>query len=161
MIHKLDPLLKGMQIHGVHPVKFGGSPTEVSNKIPLTPKEHAQYTTREVLQRTEQGLNIEFPLDYRLFIEEFNGAEGEIGPNSYVVFWSLIDIIELNEACGVNEFAPGLVLIGSDGGDAAYAFDNRDDSKAIVEVPFIGMELDEVKTCANTFLEFLEFLYKL
>ncbi|MBU3174271.1 hypothetical protein [Clostridium estertheticum] len=45
MIHKEDPLLKGMQIHGVHPVKFGGSPTEVSNKIPLTPKEHAQYTT--------------------------------------------------------------------------------------------------------------------
>ncbi|APC40571.1 SMI1/KNR4 family protein [Clostridium estertheticum] len=131
-----------------------------STKKYLTKINLNSSTTREVLQRTEQGLNIEFPLDYRLFIEEFNGAEGEIGPNSYVVFWSLIDIIELNEACGVNEFAPGLVLIGSDGG-AAYAFDNRDDSKAIVEVPFIGMELDEVKTCANTFLEFLEFLYKL
>ncbi|UZQ52274.1 HNH endonuclease signature motif containing protein [Clostridium kluyveri] len=34
-----------MQIHEVHPVKFGGSPTDISNKIPLTPKEHAQYTT--------------------------------------------------------------------------------------------------------------------
>ena len=118
-------------------------------------------TTRDVIQRTEQVLKVQFPLDFKLFIEEFNGAEGEIGPNAYVVFWSLEDIIELNEAYEVNEFAPGLILIGSDGGDTAYAFDNRNDSKVIVEVPFIGMDLDEVKICANTFQEFLGYLYKL
>ena len=35
---------KGYQIHEIHPVKFGGSPTNLSNKILLTPKQHAQYT---------------------------------------------------------------------------------------------------------------------
>ncbi len=117
-------------------------------------------TTMSNLQHTEQILNVQFPLDYRLFIEEFNGAEGEIGSNAYITLWSLEDIIELNEAYEVNEFAPGLILIGSDGGDTAYAFDNRYASKPIVKVPFIDMELEEVKICANTFEEFLEYLYK-
>lgn len=116
--------------------------------------------TMSDLEHTEQVLNVQFPSDYKLFIEEFNGAEGEIGPNAYVIFWSLEDIVELNEAYGVNEFAPGLILIGSDGGDTAYAFDNRYASKPIVEVPFLGMDLDEVKICANIFEEFLEYLYK-
>lgn len=37
-------MLKGFQIHEIQPVKFGGSPTDLSNKILLTPAEHAQYT---------------------------------------------------------------------------------------------------------------------
>jgi hypothetical protein len=32
-------MFKGLQIHEIHPVKFGGSPTELS-----TPSAHAQYT---------------------------------------------------------------------------------------------------------------------
>jgi len=35
----------GKQIHEIHPVKFGGSPTDPANKIALTPAEHAKYTT--------------------------------------------------------------------------------------------------------------------
>jgi hypothetical protein len=35
----------GKQIHEIHPVKFGGSPTDPANKIALTPPEHAKYTT--------------------------------------------------------------------------------------------------------------------
>ena len=44
-IHEADPLLNGKQIHEIQPVKFGGSPTDPSNKIPLTPSEHAKATT--------------------------------------------------------------------------------------------------------------------
>lgn len=44
-IHKTTPSLKGMDIHEVHPVKFGGSPTDPANKIPLSRLEHAKYTT--------------------------------------------------------------------------------------------------------------------
>jgi hypothetical protein len=36
--------LKGLQIHEIHPIKFGGSPTALSNKVFLTPAQHAQYT---------------------------------------------------------------------------------------------------------------------
>ncbi|MDC3984391.1 FG-GAP-like repeat-containing protein [Polyangium jinanense] len=35
----------GKQIHEIHPVKFGGSPTAPANKVALTPSEHAKYTT--------------------------------------------------------------------------------------------------------------------
>lgn len=37
-------MFKGLQIHEIHPVKFGGSPTSLSNKIFLTPAQHAEYT---------------------------------------------------------------------------------------------------------------------
>ena len=32
-LHQANPQLKGLQIHEIHPVKFGGSPTDMSNKI--------------------------------------------------------------------------------------------------------------------------------
>lgn len=43
-LHKENPALKGLDIHEVHPVKLGGSPTDLDNKILLTPQEHARYT---------------------------------------------------------------------------------------------------------------------
>ena len=43
-IHRNRPDLKGTQIHEMHPVKLGGSPTDIDNKIALSPKEHAKYT---------------------------------------------------------------------------------------------------------------------
>jgi RHS repeat-associated protein len=44
-IHAADPSLKGLSIHELQPVKFGGSPTDPANKIYLTPQEHAKYTS--------------------------------------------------------------------------------------------------------------------
>lgn len=44
-LHSADPSLKGMQIHEIQPVKFDGNPTDIANKIPLTPSEHAKATT--------------------------------------------------------------------------------------------------------------------
>jgi hypothetical protein len=44
-LHEANPSLKGMQIHEIKPIKFGGSPTEAYNKIPLNPSEHAKVTT--------------------------------------------------------------------------------------------------------------------
>ena len=43
-IHKNRPDLAGTQIHEMHPVKFGGSPTDIDNKIALSPKKHMKYT---------------------------------------------------------------------------------------------------------------------
>jgi hypothetical protein len=40
-LHKVDPgTYEGMHIHEIHPVKFGGSPTDLTNKIALSPKDH-------------------------------------------------------------------------------------------------------------------------
>ena len=43
-IHRLNPELSGLQIHEIHPVKFGGSPDNIINKLFLTPEEHAKFT---------------------------------------------------------------------------------------------------------------------
>jgi hypothetical protein len=44
-MHLADESLAGQQIHEIQPVKFGGSPTDPANKIPLTPQQHAPATT--------------------------------------------------------------------------------------------------------------------
>jgi RHS repeat-associated protein len=36
---------RGVDIHEIHPVKFGGSPTDIANKIALPRASHSQYTT--------------------------------------------------------------------------------------------------------------------
>ncbi len=38
-------LFKGLEIHEIHPVKFGGSPTDLANKIGLPRPTHTLYTT--------------------------------------------------------------------------------------------------------------------
>ena len=44
-IHRANPSLKGLDIHEIQPVKFGGSPTNPANKIPLSRSEHAKFTS--------------------------------------------------------------------------------------------------------------------
>lgn len=43
-LHKDNPSYKGKDIHEIHPVKFGGSPTDHSNKVVLSRKEHSKFT---------------------------------------------------------------------------------------------------------------------
>lgn len=43
-IHRADPSISPQQIHEVQPVKFGGSPTDPSNKVYLDRSTHQQVT---------------------------------------------------------------------------------------------------------------------
>ena len=40
----LSPNFKGLPIHEILPVKFGGSPTNLTNKIILTVEQHVEIT---------------------------------------------------------------------------------------------------------------------
>lgn len=95
------------------------------------------------------------PNDYLAFMERTNGAEGSIG-ETYLSLWPAEEIKSLNEQYAVEEFAPGLLLFGSDGGDVAFGFDMRSRPMRVVEVPFVGMSLEAVKERGRTFLDFLE-----
>jgi len=44
-MHRADSALAGKNLHGVHPVKFGGDPVSQENKIALTQAEHSPLTT--------------------------------------------------------------------------------------------------------------------
>jgi len=43
--HAADPSLAAKQIHEIHPVKFGGSPTDPKNKLPLSRDQHTPLTS--------------------------------------------------------------------------------------------------------------------
>lgn len=111
-----------------------------------------------VLKKLQLDLGISLPFEYVDFLVDCNGAEGDIG-SSYLVLWPVEEIILLNEEFGVHEFAPGLLLFGSDGGGEGYAFDTRLNPMPVVEVPFVGMDHKYARMCGQTFTEFLEFLY--
>jgi hypothetical protein len=128
-------------------------------KALLSQFELNEPVTENNIKKVEELLSINFPQEYYDFLLISNGGEGEIG-QSYLVLWKIEDLIELNDAYGIEEFAPGLLIIGSDGGDTAYCIDIRSDIKPFVQVPFIGMDLSEVQGCSNDFKGFLRFLYK-
>lgn len=115
-------------------------------------------SSKELISRVESKFGIKFPKEYVEFMMCYNGAEGSIG-NSYLVIWPIEEIVPSHEGYAVEEFAPGIVLFGSDGGGTAFAFDIRFRNTPIVEVPFIGMDISELTYCAETLNEFLEYLY--
>jgi hypothetical protein len=53
------------------------------------------------------------PTDYVAFIGKVNGAEGPLG-GAYLRLWSIEEIDELNREYSVDEFAPGILLFGTD-----------------------------------------------
>lgn len=74
------------------------------------------------IDAAERELGVRLPEDYRAFLQQSDGLEGFAGPNAYLMLWSAKELLELNTAYSVAEFAPGLVLIGTDGGDTGYGF---------------------------------------
>lgn len=107
------------------------------------------------IRTVENQIGFKFPEEYFIFLLHSNGCEGPIGDN-YLNLWRVEELIDDNEGYSVEEFAPGILIIGSDGGDTAYCIDTRSKEKPFVSMPFIGMDLDEVEVCGTTFKEFLK-----
>lgn len=126
----------------------------LTQKMELNPA-----TTIEMLDQVQAKLKIIFPKEYIGFMLESNGAEGQVGSNSYLRVWSTEQIVPFNDGYAVNEFTPGLIYFGTDGGGMAYAFDVRTVTTSIVEFPFESIKIEDANFCGNTFNEFLEYLY--
>jgi hypothetical protein len=91
--------------------------------------------------------------DYGDVLKRHNGIEGFIGPTQYIMLWSVEEIPKLNAGYQVADYAPSIVLLGSDGGGTAYG---RNKSKGkFGSVPFIGMSQSDFKEMGATFEEFL------
>lgn len=111
--------------------------------------------TAEEIAAAERNLGRSLPNDFREFLRVSNGGEGSIGEN-YVMLWNTEELGEYNGSYQVNEYAPGLLLFGSDGGGEGYAFDTRTSPPPIVTVPFVGMALKYANPVAETFVAFLK-----
>ncbi len=97
------------------------------------------------IQAAEQKLGVRFPDDYRAFLQASDGLEGFVGEDAYLMLWYAKEVAELNEGYSVAEFAPGLVLIGTDGGDTGYGFTQKGGGHQYVQVPLVGMSADAIE----------------
>jgi hypothetical protein len=92
------------------------------------------------------------PDQYLEFMKESNGADFTFD-ESYLILWPLTDLIKLNKAYSTGEFIPDFYLIGSDGGDTAYAVSKK--TGGFYKMPFIGISKKEACFISDNFNGFL------
>jgi hypothetical protein len=107
------------------------------------------------LKEFSSKVNFKLPQGYLEFMSNSNGAEGQLA-SSYFILWSIDELFDLNEQYHVDEFAPGFFIIGSDGGDTAFAIDKR--TGELYDMPFVGMSREEATLRARDFPGLLETL---
>ena len=93
---------------------------------------------------------------YEKFLNKTIAGEGVLNEVNYLLLWDKNEIQDLNNAYEVEEFLSGIILIGSDGGDVAYGINVKGE---FIEVPFIGMDDEEVKIVASDFDQFINYVY--
>ncbi len=111
--------------------------------------------TEEQLAAVEAELGRRLPEDYRQVLRDSDGLEGFVAPETYLSLWSTSDLASLNEAYAVGEFLPGVVLLGTDGGDTGYGFTSRGRQNRYIIVPLVGMSPETAREVADSFSEFL------
>jgi cell wall assembly regulator SMI1 len=99
------------------------------------------------------------PIDYARFLAEHDGGEGFIG-NNYLILWRVEELPNFNREYEVIEYAPDILLFGSDGGGEGYGFDTRDLNMRVVRIPFIGMDRRYATPVATSFTDLLAQLAK-
>ena len=110
--------------------------------------------SEESVRGAQEALGRRLPGDYIAFLREHDGGEGAVG-DRYVVLWKSGELAQFNREYEVQEYAPGLVLFGSNGANEGYGFDARDGAMRVVMIPFIGMDLRHARPMADTFESFL------
>jgi hypothetical protein len=108
----------------------------------------------KAIEKAELHFAFKFPTDYKEFLMFSNGLEGST-KDSYIVIWSIEELIELNEAYKVRDFISNLIIFGSDGAEDAYGFDISGGKCKIVKLPFIGMGYISNEMIGDTFDNFL------
>ncbi|SFO57464.1 SMI1 / KNR4 family (SUKH-1) [Chitinophaga sp. YR627] len=98
-------------------------------------------------------IDCSFPPDYLSFMRKHNGCEGAVLNGQWLVLWPIQELLQYNEMYGASVFAPGLFLIGSNGGAIAYGI--KKEQGIFFEVEFVYMEEKESIVIAKDFESFL------
>jgi hypothetical protein len=116
--------------------------------------------SKAALEQVGERLAVRFPADYVEFMLTANGGEGPIGEEGYLRLWPVEELEKMDVGYNIPEWAPELVLFGTDGGGAAYAFDRRPDGPARpVELPFEVLNIDAARPRGETFADFLQYVH--
>lgn len=116
----------------------------------LAPRQGASLAD---VANAERALGARFPEDYRHFLTQSDGLEGPIGRSGYLMLFSVRDLAEINEAADVAEFAPGFVIIGSDGGGTTYGFISGRTKQQYARVPDMDLSTEALEPLGGSLLE--------
>lgn len=110
--------------------------------------------TAEEIAAAERSLDVTLPDEYRDFLSQASGGEGPLGEESYLILWPANELAEYDRGYKVDpDYAPDLLLIGTDGGNEVFAIRAADGS--FVAAPLIGMSADAVRPRGSNLSEFL------
>lgn len=113
----------------------------------------------EKLNTIEQKLNVVLPRQYMDFMQLHDGGEGPIGEYAYLAIWDLNEMLSFNQSSDINKYIFGLIYFASDRGGTLFAFDTNRDMK-IVELQADSIDYsEEVELIADSFEEFVEYIY--
>lgn len=93
--------------------------------------------------------------NYKKYVDTIIFGEGMIN-NQYLSLWKKADLLKYNEMYKVKDYLDNVLLIGSDGGDEAYGIDINGN---YINVPFIPMDNKKCKIIANSFENFINYLW--
>lgn len=91
--------------------------------------------------------------DYAEVLDRYNGIEGFVGTEQYLQLWKAEDIASLNAAYHVGEYAEGITLFGTNGGDTGYGIDGA--TMRYISAPLVGLSREALRDAGGTFEEFL------
>jgi hypothetical protein len=106
--------------------------------------------TEEEIQELINISGGRLPPDYLDFLRFSNGAFGTL-----VYIYPIREVIKYAQSEWIKTDIPGLLVIGSNGGDEAYGYNLNLPIPEIVMTPFIGGEWDNAVSIGTSFLEFL------
>jgi hypothetical protein len=123
-------------------------------------KRKAPGATAAQIASLTSWLGHEIPGAYRDLLAETDGAEtwwdaADGHGRESLVLWSTGEVPELNEAYEIGRYLPGIVAIGSDGGDDAIVLDmtlaDEADAWPVVRIGFGNLDRQDFVLQAPTF----------
>lgn len=105
-------------------------------------------------EEIEKVNNVILPEQYIEFMRNHNGGEGDIGETWFVLF-PLEELQEINDDYEIEEFLPGHIIIGSNGGGELYGIDkdgNYFNVPALIDkddVSLLGTDIESLPERVN------------
>lgn len=124
----------------------------------LKPKDLVAPASEKAIEAAERALRTRFPADCPSFLAITNGCIG--GKGHFGRFHAVGELIEETEGYDFMADFPGMILIGSNGGPAAYGLLSSPGETAYVAFPFDNPVQSQVRKLGGSFPEPLQSIAK-
>jgi hypothetical protein len=114
--------------------------------------------SKDAIRNLPRAVGRAIPNEYLELLAFANGIEGHVGDAGYLVLYSSERMIMEHECGLVSKYLPQLLVFGSDGGDAGYAYDSRTIPPCIVQVSLSCPHETPIHALGPSLVEFLGYV---